>query len=128
MSGPAEAVLLGGEDGGATGPALTRHRRPPASDGDQETWERVFASPQMQRLRRSVKQNVPVYVHHRVYEGLRDVLLSGAVASGDRLPTPGQLAQFLHVGHPTVRRALRRLLEEGIVVSEPELGLVRAHC
>src|SRR5690242_8215653 len=54
-----------------------------------------------------------------VFLQLRDALLSGRVAEGERLPNERDLAERFGVGRPTVREALRSLEALGIVEIRP---------
>jgi GntR family transcriptional repressor for pyruvate dehydrogenase complex len=54
-----------------------------------------------------------------VFLQLRDALLSGRVAEGERLPNERDLAERFAVGRPTVREALRSLEALGIVEIRP---------
>ena len=71
----------------------------------------------MRQLRQEVKQNSPVYLHQRVYEGLKTFLLEADLQPGDKLPTHVQVAAFLHMGPESVRKAMRRLAKEGVVAN-----------
>src|SRR4051812_44940136 len=50
-----------------------------------------------------------------VFAQIRDVILSGEVPAGERLPNERDLAERFAVGRPTVREALRSLEALGIV-------------
>lgn len=54
-----------------------------------------------------------------VFVQLRDAVVSGAVAEGERLPNERDLAERFEVGRPTVREALRSLETLGIVEIRP---------
>jgi GntR family transcriptional repressor for pyruvate dehydrogenase complex len=54
-----------------------------------------------------------------VFMQLRDAILAGAVAEGERLPNERDLAERFGVGRPTVREALRSLETLGIVEIRP---------
>lgn len=51
----------------------------------------------------------------RVAEQLRDLIASGNLAPGDRLPSENELARALQVSRPVVREALRGLAMLGLV-------------
>lgn len=82
----------------------------------------MFSSEIMLRLQQQVKQSSPVYLHQQVYDALRQLLLVDDLEPGDKLPTHVQIAAFLHMGTPTVRDAMRRLADEGLVASIPGQG------
>jgi GntR family transcriptional regulator, transcriptional repressor for pyruvate dehydrogenase complex len=51
----------------------------------------------------------------QVYDQLRETILDGGVANGQRLPSEGVLAAQFGVSRGTVREALRLLLAEGLI-------------
>ena len=53
----------------------------------------------------------------RVGDRLRDLIASGNLAAGEKLPSENELARALHVSRPVVRDALRGLSMMGIVES-----------
>lgn len=53
--------------------------------------------------------------HEQVGEQLREMIISGELAVGTRLPSEGQLAADFGVSRPTVREALRALAGQGFV-------------
>ena len=63
----------------------------------------------------------PNQVREAVYGHLKDLLLSGRFAPGERLSEP-LLAQELGVSRTPVREALMRLAEEGLVELVPGRG------
>jgi GntR family transcriptional repressor for pyruvate dehydrogenase complex len=54
-----------------------------------------------------------------VFRQIRDAILSGDIAEGDRLPNERDLSERFGVGRPTVREALRSLETLGIVEVRP---------
>ncbi|HYW11718.1 MAG TPA: winged helix-turn-helix domain-containing protein, partial [Longimicrobium sp.] len=56
---------------------------------------------------------IPLYV--RVFNRIRDAILSGSVGAGERLPSERTLAADLQVSRTTVEAAYRRLAAEGYV-------------
>jgi DNA-binding GntR family transcriptional regulator len=93
-----------------------------ATTATSEREDAFFRTPVMLELRRTVKLNSTVYVHQRVYEAVRRLIVEGQLAPGDKLPAHAQIAAYLHVGSPTVKRALRRLADEGLLVGVPSHG------
>ena len=53
---------------------------------------------------------------------LREALVSGEIPSGSYLPTQRELSARYGVAHTTVRRALKRLISEGLIAAEPRRG------
>jgi|SRR5579863_141033 len=66
---------------------------------------------QTQLLRIDVVSGIPAY--RQIVDGLRPLLVSGALRPGDPLPTVRQLALDLGVHFNTVAEAYRILAEEG---------------
>jgi GntR family transcriptional regulator len=58
----------------------------------------------------------------QVYMVLRDRILSGAIACGDRLPTENELAETHGVSRVTVRRALGELARERLIARRRSAG------
>jgi GntR family transcriptional regulator len=55
----------------------------------------------------------PLYL--QVYDAIAEAIRSGRLKAGDRLPTERSFCEQLGVSRATVRRAMRRLVEEGVV-------------
>jgi GntR family transcriptional repressor for pyruvate dehydrogenase complex len=51
----------------------------------------------------------------QVYDEIRQAILTGRLAGGERLPTEASLAEQFGVGRPTVREALRLLGADGLI-------------
>lgn len=60
--------------------------------------------------------------YQRLADDLRQAILSGEIAPGDRLPIEAELGEQYNVGRSTVREALRLLLSEGLVVTMRGVG------
>lgn len=58
----------------------------------------------------------------QVYDQLRSMILGGALAAGERLPSVRQVARDLSVATGTVAKAYRLLEAEGLVVSRSGAG------
>ncbi len=61
-----------------------------------------------------------------IFQQLRQLLTSGALAPGDRLPAERDLARQFGVGRSHVRDALRRLEFYGILETHPQSGTIVA--
>jgi DNA-binding GntR family transcriptional regulator len=73
------------------------------------------------RKRKSrVRNEVPLY--QKVVQHLKRRILSGAYPVGAQLPTEGELSERFEVSRHTVREALRRLREDGLVASRQGAG------
>ena len=58
----------------------------------------------------------------RVERSIRDVIASGQLGPGGRLPSERQFAQQLNAGRTTVRLILTKLSAEGVIRSEHGRG------
>jgi len=66
-------------------------------------------------------------LYQQVYSAITDAIRTGRLRPGDRLPTERQFCEQLEVSRATVRRALGRLVEEGLVEAQVGRGsFVRA--
>jgi DNA-binding GntR family transcriptional regulator len=61
-------------------------------------------------------------LYRRVVDALREDIVSGRSAVGDRLPTEDALCRRFGVSRHTVREAFRALREEGLVASRQGAG------
>ena len=64
----------------------------------------------------------PRPIHEQVRDNLRTLIISGAIAPGERLPSVRELAQQLSINPNTIQRAYRTLEQEGYVCSVPGKG------
>lgn len=55
--------------------------------------------------------------YQQVADQLRDVILTGSLAAGDRLPTEAELATNFGVSRSTIREALRVLASQGLILT-----------
>ncbi|MBQ3405220.1 MAG: GntR family transcriptional regulator [Oscillospiraceae bacterium] len=62
----------------------------------------------------------PIYV--QIKEGIKALLVSGALAPGERLPSVRELATQLTINPNTIARAYRELTNEGFLYSVPGRG------
>jgi GntR family transcriptional regulator len=67
-----------------------------------------------------VSSRIPLY--YQLENLLREKILSGAFAAGDRLPTESELIQQYGVSRITVRQALTALAEEGLIERQQGRG------
>lgn len=64
----------------------------------------------------------PVPLYEQLYRRIKEDLLSGAIAGGEKLPSKRALAENLNVSRITVENAYQQLLTEGYLVSKPRSG------
>jgi GntR family transcriptional regulator len=62
-----------------------------------------------------LERKVPVPLYHQLELQLRAAIESGKYRPGDRLPTESELQQAYQVSRVTVRTALKRLEEDGLI-------------
>lgn len=63
---------------------------------------------------------VPIY--YQIKTVIYDRIIAGQLAPGDKLPAVRQLAVSLTVNVNTVQRALREMIDEGVVISQRGRG------
>jgi len=68
----------------------------------------------------NVADKTPLY--EQLYRALRQDILSGVIAGGEKLPSRRQLATHLHISQITVETAYNQLLEEGYLITMPRKG------
>lgn len=66
-------------------------------------------------------------LHYQLYQTLFEMISSGAVKPGDRMPTEAELVESYGISRTTARRALDELHRQGLVTRQPGKGtFVRA--
>ena len=61
-------------------------------------------------------------IYEQVRDGLRRLIVSGAIADGEKLPSVRALASQLAINPNTIQRAYRELEAEGYICSVPGRG------
>ena len=61
-------------------------------------------------------------ISDQVYEQLRDMIYRGELGPGERLSSERDMASLFKVGRPTVRNAVQRLMDQGLVESRRGIG------
>ena len=61
-------------------------------------------------------------IYEQVCDGLRRLIVSGAIADGDKLPSVRALATQLAINPNTIQRAYRELESEGFIYTVPGKG------
>ena len=67
-------------------------------------------------------RNSSILLHLQIYENLRNLIMSGELPSGTRLPSSRVLMSELGVSRTTVRHAFDRLIDEGFLSSRRGSG------
>ena len=65
-------------------------------------------------------------IYEQVRDGLRHLMVTGAIAEGEKLPSVRALASGLAINPNTIQRAYAALEEEGYLVTEPGRGAYAA--
>lgn len=71
-----------------------------------------------------VDKTSPIPLYFQIAENLKQAIESGAIGPGERLENEVQLSERLSVSRPTVRQAIQRLTQEGLVVRQRGVGTV----
>lgn len=69
---------------------------------------------------RKNNENEPAYA--AIYSDLRQKIFGGILAPGDLMPSESQLCAEYAVSHETVRKGIKQLVNEGLVISKPKVG------
>lgn len=64
-------------------------------------------------------------IYEQVKEGLRRLMVSGAIREGEKLPSVRSMASSLAINPNTIQRAYEALEAEGYLYSVPGQGLLR---
>lgn len=64
----------------------------------------------------------PSPIYEQVKEGFRQLILSGALAADEKMPSVRELAAALAINPNTIQRAYRELEAEGCIASVPGRG------
>lgn len=73
---------------------------------------------------RPLDRNSPVPLYFQIAENLKRAIEDGTLKPGERLDNELDLTERLGVSRPTVRQAVQRLVEQGLVVRRRGLGTV----
>ena len=73
---------------------------------------------------RPLDRNSPIPLYFQIAENLRRAIEEGTLKPGERLDNELDLTERLGVSRPTVRQAVQRLVEQGLVVRRRGLGTV----
>jgi DNA-binding GntR family transcriptional regulator len=73
---------------------------------------------------RPLDRNSPVPLYFQIAENLKQAITDGTLKPGERLDNELDLTERLGVSRPTVRQAVQRLVDQGLVVRRRGLGTV----
>jgi len=71
-----------------------------------------------------LQRTSPVPLYFQIAEGLRARIETGALRAGDQLDNEVELSRALGVSRPTVRQAIQRLVDQGLVIRRRGVGTV----
>ncbi len=71
-----------------------------------------------------INKNSPIPIYHQLYEILKKKIKGGQFRSGEYLPSENKLAEVYGVSRLTVRQALSKLVEDGIVEKRRGKGTI----
>ena len=74
-------------------------------------------SPDM-KMTKLIRKNVVEEVYKQIYSNIQNAVFK----EGDKLPTENELCKMLNVSRVSVRSAMQRLKEEGLILSKQGLG------
>ncbi len=61
-------------------------------------------------------------IYEQVRDGIRQLILTGAIATDEKLPSVREMATELSINPNTIQRAYRELEREGVIYSVPGRG------
>ncbi|HEY1622980.1 MAG TPA: GntR family transcriptional regulator [Streptosporangiaceae bacterium] len=73
---------------------------------------------------RPIDRNSPVPLYFQIAENLKQAITEGTLKPGERLDNELDLTERLGVSRPTVRQAVQRLVDQGLVVRRRGVGTV----
>ncbi|HSQ25888.1 MAG TPA: FadR/GntR family transcriptional regulator [Anaerolineales bacterium] len=71
--------------------------------------------PDNQPIQKTIRKVEPVRIFEQAVDQIRNLILTGELSVGEKLPTEMELSKLLNVGRSSVREALRVLEAEGLV-------------
>ncbi len=74
----------------------------------------------------SINYKDPRPIYEQVRDGLRQLILSGAIAPGEKLPSVRELAASLAINPNTIQRSYRELEHLGLIITQPGKGAFAA--
>ncbi|WP_332651778.1 MocR-like pyridoxine biosynthesis transcription factor PdxR [Lysinibacillus sp. 54212] len=61
-------------------------------------------------------------LYEQLYLNLKDAIIQKQIATGTKLPSKRQLAEFLNISQTTIELSYGQLLAEGYIISKPRIG------
>ena len=75
-----------------------------------------------------IDRNDPRPLHRQVYEALLASIRDGKLPLRGKLPSERELVDLYNVSRITVRHAVRELVQQGVIHSQPGKGLYQVRC
>ena len=76
----------------------------------------------MSLLDKTLDKNVPIPLYFQLKSLILNEIKSGAIPSGDTIPTENQLAEHFQISRSTVRQAISELTSEGWLIRRASKG------
>lgn len=76
------------------------------------TFEELLTNP---KIKVALQSDIPTPLYHQIYLFLKEKIISGELAYGDKMPTENDLSEAFGVSRITAKRAMTELAEEGFV-------------
>lgn len=69
-----------------------------------------------------IRRSAPMHLNYQIKKGIQDLITSGKLPPGARLPSVEKLAKLCGVSLNTAKYAIRELAREGVLIARPGLG------
>lgn len=70
----------------------------------------------------TIDKNIPVPLYYQFKQALKDRIQDGTFQVNDQIPTENEFCEALGISRPTVRQALKELINEGLLTRRKPLG------
>ena len=69
-----------------------------------------------------IDKNIPVPLYYQFKQTLKELIQNGTLVVGEQIPTENEFCDALAISRPTVRQALKELINEGLLTRKKPLG------
>lgn len=69
-----------------------------------------------------IDKNIPVPLYYQFKQGLKNLIQDGTFQVNEQIPTENEFCEALGISRPTVRQALKELIQEGLLTRRKPLG------
>ena len=80
----------------------------------------------MKRIILETENSNGQFLYEQLYETIKEDILKGSIAAGEKLPSLRSLSKDLQISMTTIEQAYSQLLVEGYIVSRPQSGFFAA--